>query len=74
MENSEASDEMEDHEQKPWNTYTPEVAKDNLNILRSFTKGSSQNIVSILSEFFLDSSNDSGKCLQVKIFKLLSCL
>ncbi|KAI8020694.1 RRP12-like protein [Camellia lanceoleosa] len=54
--------------QQAMTRYTPQVAADNLSVLRS----SARELLSVLSGIFLKSSNDAGGCLQTTIGEFAS--
>ncbi|CAL5400272.1 unnamed protein product [Camellia sinensis] len=54
--------------QQAMTRYTPQVAADNLSVLRS----SARELLSVLSGIFLRSSNDAGGCLQTTIGEFAS--
>lgn len=58
-----AQTELSVSQQRAMALYSPQVAADNLNALRS----SSKNLLTVLSEVFLKSSKDDGGCLQVTL-------
>lgn len=58
-----AQTELSVSQQRAMALYSPQVAADNLNALRS----SSKNLLTVLSEVFLKSSKDDGGCLQSTI-------
>ncbi|CAI0387632.1 unnamed protein product [Linum tenue] len=58
-----ADAEVDIAKQRALSNYTPEVAKHNLSVLRSF----SGKLLPILSGIFLDSEKDDGGCLQSTI-------
>uniref|UniRef100_A0A1D1YZ83 RRP12-like protein n=1 Tax=Anthurium amnicola TaxID=1678845 RepID=A0A1D1YZ83_9ARAE len=61
-------DEMSNLEQKARDHYTPQLAKENLNAIRSF----SAEFFSVLSEILFKDSKDSGGCLQTTIREFAS--
>ncbi|MQM05498.1 hypothetical protein Taro_038315 [Colocasia esculenta] len=61
-------DEMNYFEQKARAHYTPKLAEENLNAIRSF----SAEFFSVLSDIFFKDSKDSGGCLQALIHEFAS--
>lgn len=62
--NDPLNDEVSVSVQKARAFYTPQVAADNLNVLKSLAP----EFLSVLSASFMKSANDNGGCLQVFLF------